>query len=144
MVCKKHWANSGLVQHLLFCHWSTPVSLFTLWSSEEFIHLFSCLGLRDTSSVPLLYCRKYSSSTNTVALRKKAMVSPAIHKVLYESKSNIKDKTKNLPPQCTNTFARQTSKACCVPGTPFSKSLGKSEQRWGISSITWQRKLGLS
>lgn len=61
-----------------------------------------------------------------------------------ESKSSSEDKTKNLPPQCTNTFSRWTCKACCITGTPLSKSPGKREERWGISSTTWQRKFALS
>lgn len=75
---------------------------------------------------------------------KKNMVSLFIHKVLSESKSSSEDKTKNLPPQCTNSFSWWTCKASYITGTPLSKSPWKREERWGTGSITWQRKPGLS
>lgn len=106
-VCKKHLANSGPVQHLLFCHRSTTGSVSTLWSSQELIHLF-CLGLLDTYSASPLYCRSFSNGTNTIEEKKNQnpnMVSLFIHKVLPESKSSSGDKTKPPHPQYTNTFS---------------------------------------
>lgn len=99
--------QTGPVQHLLFCHRSTTGSVSTLWSSQEFIHLF-CLGLPDTYSASRLYCRSFSNGTNTIALKKKTtnVVSLFIHKVLPETKSSSGDKTKSPRPQYTNTFSR--------------------------------------
>lgn len=123
-LCKKRWANSVPVQQL-FCHWSAIGSLSTLWSSQEFIFSL-CL---DFLKLILLSLSCTAETFPTLLWWRKNLVSLFICKVLSDSKSSSEDKTKILPPQCTNVFFRGTCEASCITGAPLSKRLWKTEVR---------------